>query len=173
MAYTPANLSMLVDIIAGGTAGRRFWVYHSTDPATTVDDSGYFTTVNKTHGMQEGDIVFVFDTDSDPPDATIMYCSVINSTTKDGTCAALVQGTTPSVTSLVTASLTVSTSAMIGDAAGDLIGFYGGAGVSQRASSVQATSNIASSTDFGATQLALVQEIMNTLTGLKLWKGSA
>lgn len=61
----------------------------------------------------------------------------------------------------------------IGNAAADTLGFYGATKVSQRASSVQATSNIASSSDFGATQLALVQEIMNTLTGLGLWKGTA
>lgn len=62
---------------------------------------------------------------------------------------------------------------VVARSATDLLAFYGGTPVAQRASSVQATSNIASSTDFGATQLALMQEIMNTLTGLKLWKGSA
>jgi hypothetical protein len=53
------------------------------------------------------------------------------------------------------------------------IGFYGTTPVTQRASSVQATTNIATSASFGATQLAAVQEIMNTLAGLGLWKGSA
>jgi hypothetical protein len=53
------------------------------------------------------------------------------------------------------------------------VGFYGTTPSSQRASSVQATSNLATSASFGATQLAAVQEIMNTLSALGLWKGSA
>lgn len=55
---------------------------------------------------------------------------------------------------------------------GGTVGFYGKTPVTQRASSVQATSNLATSASFGATQLAAVQEIMNTLTSLGLWKGS-
>lgn len=62
--------------------------------------------------------------------------------------------------------------AIIGKSGGT-VGFYGKAPVAQRASSVQATSNLATSASFGATQLAAVQEIMNTLTALGLWKGSA
>lgn len=61
----------------------------------------------------------------------------------------------------------------LGGSASDLISFYGTTAISQRASSNQASSNIASSGSFGATQLAVVQEIMNTLTALGLWKGSA
>lgn len=61
----------------------------------------------------------------------------------------------------------------MGQSASDLISFYGVAAVSQRASSVQATSNIASSASFGATQTAVLHEIMNTLTGLGIWKGTA
>lgn len=53
------------------------------------------------------------------------------------------------------------------------VGFYGTTPVAQRSSSVQATSNLATSASFGATQLAAVQEIMNTLAALGLWKGSA
>ncbi len=51
------------------------------------------------------------------------------------------------------------------------VSVYGGVPVIQRAysSAVHATSALASSTDFGATQLAVVQEIMNTLIGLKIW----
>jgi hypothetical protein len=56
---------------------------------------------------------------------------------------------------------------------GGTVGFYGTTPSSQRASSVQATSNLATSASFGATQLAAVQEIMNTLSALGLWKGSA
>lgn len=54
------------------------------------------------------------------------------------------------------------------------IAFYGhSTAVTRRASSVQATTNLATSSAFGATQLAAVQEIMNTLAGVNLWKGSA
>ena len=62
--------------------------------------------------------------------------------------------------------------AVIGKSGGT-VGFYGKTPVTQRASSVQATSNLATSASFGATQLAAVQEIMNTLTALGLWKGAA
>jgi hypothetical protein len=61
--------------------------------------------------------------------------------------------------------------------AGGKAGFYGSAPISQRASSVQATSLIsgistgAVSTN-AAVKLALI-EIMDTLDNLGLWKGSA
>jgi hypothetical protein len=59
----------------------------------------------------------------------------------------------------------------IGVSASDKVGFYGTTPVIQRAysSAVQATSALASSTDFGATQLAAVQEIQKTLIGLGVW----
>ena len=51
------------------------------------------------------------------------------------------------------------------------VGFYGKAPVAQRpySSAVHATSALATSADFGATQLAAVQEIQNTLIGLGIW----
>jgi hypothetical protein len=51
------------------------------------------------------------------------------------------------------------------------VGFYGKAPVAQRAysSAVHASSALASSTDFGATQLAAVQEIQKTLVALGVW----
>lgn len=45
--------------------------------------------------------------------------------------------------------------------------------VAQRASSVQATSALASSSDFGAAQLAWAVEVSNTLIALGVWKGAA
>lgn len=62
---------------------------------------------------------------------------------------------------------------ILGQDASDPISFYGVTPVAQRASSSQVTTNIAVSASFGATQLAVIQEIMNTLTALGLWKGSA
>lgn len=56
-------------------------------------------------------------------------------------------------------------------AAGGLVGFYGATPVVQRpySSAVHATSAQATSTDFGATQLATLREIMTTLIGLGIW----
>lgn len=60
---------------------------------------------------------------------------------------------------------------VMGRDAADLIGFYGLAPVAQRAysSAVHATSALASSSDFGATQLAAVQEIQKTLIAIGFW----
>jgi len=58
-------------------------------------------------------------------------------------------------------------------ASGSTVGFYGATPATQRASSAQASSNLATSSSFGATQLAAMQEIMNTLTAIGAWKGSA
>jgi hypothetical protein len=61
--------------------------------------------------------------------------------------------------------------AIIGKSASEKIAFYGAVPVIQRAysSAVHATSALATSTDFGATQLAAVQEIQKTLIGLGIW----
>lgn len=58
-----------------------------------------------------------------------------------------------------------------GGAATDKVGFYGAVPVVQRpySSAVHATSGYASSASFGATQLAIVTEIANTLVGLGIW----
>lgn len=64
----------------------------------------------------------------------------------------------------------------LGQSASDLIGFYGlSTMVSQRASSIQATSVISaySSTTASALIGTLLVEIANTLNGIGLWKGSA
>ena len=58
----------------------------------------------------------------------------------------------------------------IGDSAAK-VGFYGKVPVVQRpySSAVHATSGFVSSASFGATQLAIVVEIANTLVGLGIW----
>ena len=60
---------------------------------------------------------------------------------------------------------------VMGLSSSELIGFYGVAPVAQRAysSAVHATSAQATSTAFGATQLATLQEIQKTLIGLGVW----
>lgn len=62
---------------------------------------------------------------------------------------------------------------VFGQAAADKVCFYGATPATQRASSIQASSALVSSSSFGTGQLAIVQEIMNTLTGLGIWKGAA
>jgi hypothetical protein len=61
--------------------------------------------------------------------------------------------------------------AQIGSSATEKVAFYGGVPVAQRAysSAVHATSALATSSDFGATQLAALQEIQKTLIGLGVW----
>lgn len=61
--------------------------------------------------------------------------------------------------------------AQIGKSATDKVAFYGAVPVVQRpySSAVHATSALASSSAFGATQLAAVQEIQKTLIGLGVW----
>ncbi len=56
---------------------------------------------------------------------------------------------------------------------GGKIGMYGVTPAAQRASSVQATSALATSSAFGATQLAFLQEVGATLQAIGAWKGSA
>lgn len=61
----------------------------------------------------------------------------------------------------------------LGTSPSSLVGAYGATPVAQRASSNQASSNLTTSSSFGASQVAVIQEIMNTLTALGLWKGAA
>jgi hypothetical protein len=70
---------------------------------------------------------------------------------------------------------TQGNSTQFGDAAADTCGFYGATPVSQRATSIQATSVISaySSTTASALIGTLLVEIANTLNGLGIWKGSA
>ncbi len=65
----------------------------------------------------------------------------------------------------------VSDGTCLGRSAADKIGFYGKAPSAQRAysSAVHATSALATSASFGATQLAAVQEIQATLIALGIW----
>lgn len=61
--------------------------------------------------------------------------------------------------------------AQLGKSATEKIGFYGKAPVAQRgySSAVHATSAASVSASFGATQLAILQEIQNTFIGLGVW----
>ncbi len=61
--------------------------------------------------------------------------------------------------------------AQIGKSASEKVAFYGAVPVIQRAysSALHATSGVSSSASFGATQLAVLQEIQKTLIGLGVW----
>jgi len=58
-----------------------------------------------------------------------------------------------------------------GKSATEKVAFYGAVPVVQRpySSAVHATSGASSSASFGATQLAILQEIQKTLIGLGVW----
>ncbi len=62
---------------------------------------------------------------------------------------------------------------VLGQSSAEKIAFYGTTAITQRAGAAQATSLLASSTDFTATHLAALVEVMDTLKALGLWKGSA
>lgn len=60
---------------------------------------------------------------------------------------------------------------IIASSSAEKVGFYGKAPVAQRAfaSALHISSNLATSASFGATQLAVVNEIQATLVGLGVW----
>jgi hypothetical protein len=64
---------------------------------------------------------------------------------------------------------------ILGQSATDLVSFYGGTPVAQRAASIQAASvvSVASNISVLASTVAWMLEVTNTLTGLKIWKGGA
>lgn len=58
----------------------------------------------------------------------------------------------------------------LGQSATDKISFYGVTPVVQRATATtHTTTNMVTSASFGATQVAIIQEIMNTLAASGLW----
>lgn len=62
---------------------------------------------------------------------------------------------------------------VLGQSTAEKLAFYGTTAITQRAGAAQATSLLASSTDFTATHLAALVEVMDTLKTLGLWKGAA
>lgn len=59
----------------------------------------------------------------------------------------------------------------IGGSSAAKVAFYGATPVVRRtfSSAVHVTSNLATSASFGATQLAAIQELQNTIIGLGIW----
>lgn len=77
----------------------------------------------------------------------------------------------PSATDVEYVGTNGSGGAVLGLTAAKKIGFYGKAPVAQRAysSAVHATAGCVTSSSFGATQAAAVNEIQNTLIALGVW----
>jgi len=61
MAYTPANLVLTAQAIAG----PKVWTYSSVDAATVAEGSDYFSD-GVAKGMAVGDLVYGFDSDASP-----------------------------------------------------------------------------------------------------------
>jgi len=163
MAYDATRLSCAVNLIGGQW---RLWTYLSPDQFSDVDATDYFANAYDA-GMREGDWVVVIENDTDPPNVTL---AAVNAIDADGNATVVAVGFSGAATFT---NLTATGNVLLGNAAADLVGFYGATGISQRASSVMATTNLASSSDFGATQLAWAQEITNTINQLGLHKGTA
>lgn len=165
MAYATTGLSNGVSIIGGD---YRIWIYRSADTFTgTVDVASYFSD-GVTRGMIVGDVVFAIKSDG-----TVSFAYVSSVSGAAASVSALAVSSAPTLTSVTTGSLTATGTVLLGSTASKLVGFYGATGISQRASSVMATTNMAVSASFGATQLATLQEIANTINLLGLHKGTA
>ena len=77
----------------------------------------------------------------------------------------------PSGTDVEYVGRSTSGGVCIGQSASELVGFYGKAPVAQRAysSAVHASAGCVTSSSFGATQAAAVNEIQKTLVALGIW----
>lgn len=80
MSYSTSNPPSLIAQAPAG--GRKVWLYSSTDGATTVRVSGYFTN-GYLLGMRAGDILLMIDTDAAPIAASWMIVNAATTTTTD------------------------------------------------------------------------------------------
>lgn len=78
MAYSTSSPPICVS--QGIGAGRKLWLYPTTDAMTVVRVSGYFTN-GYSLGMRAGDIICCIDTDASPISAS---WAVINESSKSG-----------------------------------------------------------------------------------------
>ena len=72
MAYTPANLVLTAQAIAG----PKIWTYSSVDAATVANGASYFTNGSAV-GMTIGDLVYGFDSDASPVDGYLLIVSAV------------------------------------------------------------------------------------------------
>jgi hypothetical protein len=80
MAYTPANLQLTAQAIAG----TKIWTYSSVDAATVANGAGYFSD-GDARGMKVGDLIYGFDSDASPVDG---YLLIVSSVTAGGAATA-------------------------------------------------------------------------------------
>ncbi len=80
MAYSQSNPPALISQGIGGFF--RQWVYKSTDAASAVRVSGYFTDGWQL-GMRQGDLVLVVDTDASPITMQMMIVTSATSSAVD------------------------------------------------------------------------------------------
>jgi hypothetical protein len=93
-------------------------------------------------------------------------------TTVAGGLDGIVGGVTPAAATVT--ALTATGNVALGNATSDTIGLYGVTPIAQRAGATQATSLVSvTSASFATAYAAALLEIMNTLTALGIWKGSA
>ena len=72
MAYTPANLVLTAQAIAG----PKIWTYSSVDAVTVANGAGYFSNGSDV-GMAVGDLVYGFDSDASPVDGYLLIVSAV------------------------------------------------------------------------------------------------
>lgn len=177
-ARAAANDGVVLIISNISTAGENLTIKNSAATTLlTLPSSGvalvFASSASEAPGTREWTAVQIGGEDMAIADAlTVTGIATLNST--------LIVAKQASFTSNIVAASTVDAQAVfsaktptIGKATSDVVGFFGGTGSSQRASSNQASTNAAVSASFGATQLAILQEIMNSLTAASLWKGAA
>lgn len=165
MAYSPSTLENVYSMMDGAW---NIFRYISTDSIGTVLGAGYITDY-KSHHMQVGDLVFVVNQST--PLLTVCKVNSVSSTA--GTATLTVADTAGTAGSFT--NLTATGNVSLGTNASSLFGMYGATAVSQRASAVQASSNISASTfaTIGSNLAAFLTEVANTFQGLGAWKGAA
>jgi len=81
MPYSTSNPPVCV--VPGGMDGRnKLWFYRSTDAATAVRVSNYFTN-GYALGMRTGDVLFQIDTDASPLTAQIFLVNAATESVTD------------------------------------------------------------------------------------------
>lgn len=72
MAYTPANLVLTAQAIAG----PKIWTYSSVDASTVANQADYFSD-GSARGMAVGDLIYGFDSDASPVDGYLLIVSAV------------------------------------------------------------------------------------------------
>jgi hypothetical protein len=80
MAYTPANLVLTAQAIAG----PKVWTYSSVDAVGVANQADYFSD-GSARGLTVGDLIYGFDSDASPVDG---YLLIVSSVTAGGAATA-------------------------------------------------------------------------------------